>query len=137
MTDLYKLRLREAAERIRCGRITSTDYTKSLLARIVALEKNVQAWQWLSLDRAMTLAEKAGQADGPMRVAHPLHGISIAVKDNFYTAGIPTGMGCRAHTRDIPDETAHAAKHLQAAGPRTRGKTPTAEADLKAPPKTR
>ena len=52
MTELYKLSLSEAAERIRSGRLTSTDYTKSLLARIVALEKNVQAWQWLSLDRA-------------------------------------------------------------------------------------
>jgi Asp-tRNA(Asn)/Glu-tRNA(Gln) amidotransferase A subunit family amidase len=137
MTDLYKLSLREAAERIRSGRITSTDYTKSLLARIVALEKNVQAWQWLSLDRAMTLAEKADQADGPMRVAHPLHGISIAVKDNFYTAGIPTEMGCRAYAGYIPDETADVVKRLEAAGAIMLGKTVTTEAAFMVPAKTR
>src|SRR6266850_5766449 len=137
MTDLYKLSLREAAERIRSGRITSTDYTKSLLARIVALEKNVQAWQWLSLDRAMTLAEKAGQADGPMRVAHPLHGISIAVKDNFYTAGIPTEMGCRAYAGYVPDETADVVKRLEAAGAIMLGKTATTEAAFMVPAKTR
>jgi Asp-tRNA(Asn)/Glu-tRNA(Gln) amidotransferase A subunit family amidase len=137
MTEPYKLTLREAAERIRSGRLTSTDYTKSLLARIVALEKNVQAWQWLSLDRAVTLAAKAGQADGPMRVAHPLHGIPLGVKDILYTAGIPTEMGCRAYAGYVPDESADVVKRLEAAGAIMLGKTVTTEAAYMVPAKTR
>jgi Asp-tRNA(Asn)/Glu-tRNA(Gln) amidotransferase A subunit family amidase len=137
MTELYQLSLREAAERIRLGRLTSTDYTRSLLARIVALEKDVQAWQWLSLDRAVTLAAKADRADGPMRVAHPLHGIPIGVKDILYTAGIPTEMGCRAYAGYVPDETADVVKRLEAAGAIMLGKTVTTEAAYMAPAKTR
>ena len=137
MTELYKLSLSEAAERIRSGRLTSTDYTKSLLARIVALEKNVQAWQWLSHERAAASAGEADRADGPMRVAHPLHGIPIAVKDNFYTAGIPTEMGCRAYAGYVPDETADVVKRLDAAGAIMLGKTVTTEAAFMAPAKTR
>lgn len=137
MTELYKLTLREAAERIRSGRLTSTDYTQSLLARIVALEQDVQAWQWLSLDRAVSLAAKAGEADGPRRVAHPLHGIPIGVKDILYTAGIPTEMGCRAYAGYVPDETADVVKRLEAAGAIMLGKTVTTEAAYMVPAKTR
>ena len=137
MTELYKLTLREAAERIRSGRLTSTDYTKGLLARIVALEQDVQAWQWLSLDRAVTLAARAGQADGPRRAAHPLHGIPIGVKDILYTAGIPTEMGCRAYAGYVPDETADVVKRLEAAGAIVLGKTVTTEAAYMVPAKTR
>ena len=137
MTELYRLSLGNAAERIRSGRLTSTDYTKSLLARIAGLEKNVQAWQWLSPDRAAALAAEADRADGPMRVAHPLHGIPIAVKDNFYTAGIPTEMGCRAYAGYIPDETAELVKRLDAAGAILLGKTVTTEAAFMVPAKTR
>src|SRR3970282_409749 len=136
MTDLYKLSLREAAQRIRSGRLTSAGYMKSLLARIVALEKNFQAWQWLSLDRALALAEKADQDAGPMRVSHPLHGIPIAVKDNFYTAGIPTEMGCRAYAGYVPDETADVVKRLEAAGAIMLGKTVTTDAAFMVPAKT-
>lgn len=137
MTDLYKLTLREAAQRIRSGRLTSVNYTKSLLARIVALEKNVQAWQWLSLDRAMTLAENADRADGPMRAAHPLHGVSIGVKDLFYTAGIPTEMGCKAYAGFVPDETADVVVRLESSGALMLGKTVTTEAAFMVPSKTR
>ena len=137
MTDLYKLTLREAAQRIRSGRLTSVNYTKSLLARIVALEKNVQAWQWLSLDRAMTLAETADRADGPMRAAHPLHGVSIGVKDLFYTAGIPTEMGCKAYAGFVPEETADVVVRLESSGALMLGKTVTTEAAFMVPSKTR
>jgi Asp-tRNA(Asn)/Glu-tRNA(Gln) amidotransferase A subunit family amidase len=101
------------------------------------LENDVQAWQWLDRDRALKLAADADRADSPMRVAHPLHGIPIAVKDNFYTAGIPTEMGCRAYAGYVPQETADVVARLQSAGAIMLGKTVTTEAAFMVPAKTR
>src|SRR5690606_27375676 len=115
MMELYKLGLLEAARRIRSGRLTSAAYTESLLTRIKAREEEIQAWQWLDADRARSLAAEADQATSPMRVAHPLHGIPVAVKDIFYTAGIPTEMGCRAYAGFVPEETADVVARLESA----------------------
>ncbi|MEO8165279.1 MAG: amidase [Betaproteobacteria bacterium] len=137
MTELYRLGLREAALRIRSGMLSSADYTQALIARIDALEKDVQAWQWLDRDRALELAKRADKADRAMRVAHPLHGIPIGVKDLFYTAGIPTEMGCRAYAGYVPDVTADVVLRLESAGGIMFGKTVTTEAAFMVPAKTR
>ncbi len=137
MTELYRLGLREAALRIRSGMLSSTEYTKVLLARIDALEKDVQAWQWLDRDRALELAARADKADRAMRLAHPLHGVPVGVKDLFYTAGIPTEMGCRAYAGHVPEITADVVLRLEAAGGIMFGKTVTTEAAYMVPAKTR
>ena len=137
MTELYKLGLCEAAQRIRAGKLTGAVYAQALLSRINALEKDVQAWQWLDQPRVLALAAEADRADSPMRVAHPLHAIPIAVKDIFYTAGIPTEMGCRAYAGYIPDETADVVARLEFAGGIMFGKTVTTEAAFMLPAKTR
>ena len=137
MTELYKLGLCEAAQRIRAGKLTGAAYLQDLLSRINAMEKDVQAWQWLDQGRVLALAAEADRADSPMRVAHPLHGIPVAVKDIFYTAGIPTEMGCRAYAGYIPDETADVVARLEFAGGIMFGKTVTTEAAFMLPAKTR
>ena len=137
MTDLHRLGLREAALRIRSGKLTSAVYTRDLIARVNALEKDVRAWQWLDPERAAELAGRADKADSAMRVAHPLHGIPIGVKDLFYTAGIPTEMGCRAYAGFVPDFTADVVLRLESAGAIMFGKTVTTEAAFMVPAKTR
>jgi Asp-tRNA(Asn)/Glu-tRNA(Gln) amidotransferase A subunit family amidase len=137
MTELYRLGLRDAALRIRSGKLTSADYTRDLIARIDALEQEVQAWQWLDRVRAMDLAARADKADSALRVAHPLHGIPIGVKDLFYTAGIPTEMGCRAYAGYVPEATADVVTRLESAGGIMFGKTVTTEAAFMVPAKTR
>lgn len=137
MTELYKLGLCEAAQRIRAGKLTGAVYLQDLLSRINAMEKDVQAWQWLDQGRVLALAAEADRADSPMRVAHPLHGIPVAVKDIFYTAGIPTEMGCRAYAGYVPDETADVVARLEFAGGIMFGKTVTTEAAFMLPAKTR
>src|SRR5258706_13815830 len=137
MTELYKLSLREAALRIRSGKLTSPGSTRDLIARIDALERDVQGWQGLDRPRALALAGQADRADSAMRVAHPLHGIPIGVKDLFYTAGIPTEMGCRAYAGYVPDVSADVVLRLESAGGIMFGKTVTTEAAFMVPSKTR
>jgi Asp-tRNA(Asn)/Glu-tRNA(Gln) amidotransferase A subunit family amidase len=137
MTELYRLGLRDAALRIRSGKLTSVDYTRDLIARIDALEEDVQAWQWLDRGRALELAARADKADNALRVAHPLHGVPVGVKDLFYTAGIPTEMGCRAYLGYVPQVTADVVTRLESAGGIMFGKTVTTEAAFMVPSKTR
>lgn len=137
MSDLYKLGLREAAQAIRSGRLQPSAYVGSLLSRTDVLESDVQAWQWLDRARALSLAKQADQTDSHWRAAHPLHGLAIAVKDNFYTAGIPTTMGCRLYEQYVPAESAELVVRLESAGALMLGKTVTTEAAFMVPAKTR
>ena len=137
MTELYKLGLHDAAKRIRSGKIAPSTYMQSLLARIDAEEGRVKAWQWLDRARATELAQAADSAATPWKAAHPLHGVAIGVKDNFYTAGIPTEMGCKLYAGYIPDESAELVVRLERAGALMLGKTVTTEAAFMVPAKTR
>ncbi len=137
MTELFKLSLHEAAHRIRSGGLTATVYLQSLLGRINSQEQDVQAWQWLDSSRALALAHTADAADSAWRAAHPLHGIPIGVKDNFYTAGIPTQMGCKLYAGYVPTESAELVVRLEGAGALMLGKTVTTEAAFMVPAKTR
>ena len=137
MTEPYKLGLHEAAKKIRSGKLKPSVYLASLLSRIDALEDKVEAWQWLDRDRAIELARAADSAATPWKAAHPLHGVPVGVKDNFYTAGIPTAMGCSLYADYVPDESAELVLRLESAGALMLGKTVTTEAAFMMPAKTR
>ncbi|MEX0958724.1 MAG: amidase [Burkholderiales bacterium] len=137
MTELFKLGLHEAASRIRSGRMKCAAYMDSLLSRIDALEPKVQAWQWLDRERARALAARADLKDAHWRAAHPLHGLPVGVKDIFYTAGIPTEMGCALYAGYVPTEDADLVRRLDSAGGILLGKTVTTEAAFMVPAKTR
>lgn len=63
--------------------------------------------------------------DGHIRSA--LHGVPIAVKDNFYLAGFPLGRGSRTDPGYVPKETAPMVERLLDAGSVIIGKTTTPE----------
>lgn len=136
MTELYKIGLHDAAKRIRSGKLKPSTYLQSLLARIDSLEATVQAWQWLDRERALALARAADSAATPWKAAHPLHGVPVGVKDNFYTAGIPTEMGCRLYVGHVPEETADVVVRVERAGALMLGKTVTTEAAFMVPART-
>lgn len=136
MTELYELGLHEAAKRIRSGKLKPSTYMQSLLARIDLLDPTVKAWQWLDRERAMEMARAADAAATPWKAAHPLHGVAVGVKDNFYTAGIPTEMGCKLYQGYIPEETAAVVVRLERSGALMLGKTVTTEAAFMVAAKT-
>ena len=136
MTELHRIGLHDAAKRIRSGKLKPSTYLQSLLARIDSLEATVKAWQWLDRERAAELARAADPAATPWKAAHPLHGVPVGVKDNFYTAGIPTEMGCRLYAGFVPEETAEVVTRLERAGALMLGKTVTTEAAFMVPAKT-
>src|SRR5512139_3939450 len=106
MAGLERLSLCEAVERLRAGEISSETYTAALLARSESLEKTLHAFAWLERGHALSAARAAdARRVGGMKLGR-LHGVPVGVKDIFFTAAIPTGMGSPAFEGFTPAETA-------------------------------
>ena len=101
MDDLLTLTMTDAAEAVRSGRTTSQALVDVCLARIEATDGLVGAFASLQADAAQQMAREldAGEPIGP------LHGVPIAVKDLFFTAGVATEANCRALGGLSPTET--------------------------------
>ena len=87
----------EARERLVAGDCSVRDYARALLARVDAIESQVQAWA--HLDRAHVLAQ-AGAADEARARGEtdgPLFGLPVGVKDVIDTADLPTEHGTVLH----------------------------------------
>ena len=137
MNQYFKLGLHEVAQRLRKGKLKPSVYISNLLERINNLEGSVQAWQWLDRDRALAIAKKADSSAAALRAAHPLYGIPIGVKDNIFTAGIPTEMGSCLYQNYIPAKSADIVTRIEKSGAFVFGKTVTTEAAFMVPSKTR
>ena len=136
MNQYFKLGLHEVAQRLRKGKLKPSVYISNLLERINNLEGSVQAWQWLDRDRALAIAKKADSSAAALRAAHPLYGIPIGVKDNIFTAGIPTEMGSCLYQNYIPAKSADIVTRIEKSGAFVFGKTVTTEAAFMVPSKT-
>ncbi len=108
---------------LRAGAITSTELTELMLARIEALDPELNAFITVTADLAL---DRARLADRELRRGvdrGPLHGIPVAVKDLFATAGVRTTGGSKLHEHWIPDHDATAVRRLTEAGAVMLGKT--------------
>ncbi len=121
--ELAFLSIGEAGRLLRRRQISPVDLVAASLARIERLDSRVNAFLTVRADSAMQQARAAerelrrGQAKGP------LHGIPIALKDNFYTRGIRTTAGSTILGDFVPKEDSEVAARLAAAGAILLGKT--------------
>jgi aspartyl-tRNA(Asn)/glutamyl-tRNA(Gln) amidotransferase subunit A len=114
------------AARIASGDVTPADIMDALLTRIAALDPQVLAYECLN----PAARAEAGQCTEELKRGvrrGPLHGVPIAVKDNYLTAGMPTTAGSRAPGYTFANEDAAAVARLRAAGAVVSGKTRTHE----------
>jgi Asp-tRNA(Asn)/Glu-tRNA(Gln) amidotransferase A subunit family amidase len=134
---LHRLGLREAAQRIREGGLSSVELMRACLAQCAQLEPTIQAWQHLDAERAMELAEAADAARHSGKASGPLHGVPVAVKDIIDVAGMPTTMGSPIYANNVARESARVVARLEQAGAVVPGKTVTSEFAYYTPGKTR
>lgn len=122
-----------AARAIAAREIGSRELVDAALDRYRATEPGIQAFAWLDPERARRIA---GERDNetPRGI---LHGVPVAVKDIYDTAGIPTEHGARLFAGRVPDRSADAVTALESAGAIVIGKTVTAELAYYAPGPTR
>jgi Asp-tRNA(Asn)/Glu-tRNA(Gln) amidotransferase A subunit family amidase len=113
----------DAAARLKAGDITSEALVRDCLARIVAREPDVHAWDYLDPDHAI---EQAKALDAtPRRSA--LHGVPVAIKDIFDTEDMPTAHGFPPYEGDRPARDSSCVAALRAAGLVIMGKTVTTQ----------
>src|SRR5262249_20469545 len=87
-----------------------------MLARIELLDKQLVSYVHVAADNAL---EQARRAEREIRDGHwrgSLHGIPVAVKDNYTTTGMPTSVGCPAVQLHLPDHGARGVSRLRDAG---------------------
>jgi aspartyl-tRNA(Asn)/glutamyl-tRNA(Gln) amidotransferase subunit A len=134
---LTDLGVREAAERIRHGACSAVALVEACLARVSALEPELQAWA--HVDAAGALAA-ARERDAEARAGHvrgPLHGVPMGIKDIFDVAGMPTTAGASAFAHTRPAHDSGAVARLRAAGAIVLGKTHTTQFAFRDPAPTR
>jgi Asp-tRNA(Asn)/Glu-tRNA(Gln) amidotransferase A subunit family amidase len=131
------LGVREAADAVRAGTVSPVALVDECLARIRALDGELQAWAHVDADGALAIAREREAEARAGRFRGPLHGVPVGVKDIFDVAGMPTTGGARsfAHTRPSADATAVA--RIRAAGAIVLGKTVTTEFAYRDPAPTR
>jgi aspartyl-tRNA(Asn)/glutamyl-tRNA(Gln) amidotransferase subunit A len=127
------------AAAIKSGRADPVALVESSLARIAAVEKEVQGWCLIDRERALADAQVLRQEAQGGRIRSPLHGIPVAIKDVLDVAGLPTRAGSKTRAQVAPSTIdAHVVTLLKAAGAVVLGKAHTTEfAYFDGPPPTR
>jgi amidase len=127
VADLCFLPATELAALLRSKRVSAREVMEAHLAQIDRVNTKVNAIVTLVADRAMADAVKADEAMAHGRPLGPLHGLPIAHKDLFDTAGIRTTRGSPFYRDNVPTTDAVIVQRIAAAGAITLGKTNTPE----------
>ncbi len=123
----------EVSRGLAAGAFRSEDVVRACLERIAAREPAIAAWAYLDPERALAAARARDRE--PRR--GPLHGVPVAVKDNFDTDDMPTAYGSPIYAGHRPAASAATVAALRAAGAVILGKTVTTEFAALHPGKTR
>ena len=111
------------AREIARGNLSPVQLAEHALALAKAAEPVINAYVCLIEDEARRAAEEREREARAGRLRGPLHGVPIAVKDNFYLAGHPVTRGSRTADGAPASETAPMVERVLAAGAVIIGKT--------------
>ena len=121
--DLTALSMAEAAALVRRRKVSPMELTKASLARIERLNPALDCFITITADSALAQAREAENEIQHGKWRGPLHGIPVALKDLFDTAGIKTTAGSALFKDRIPTEDAEVVRRLKNAGAVLVGKT--------------
>ena len=114
--DLTWLSLQEAGAMLRRKAVSPVELTQACLARIERLNPVLNAFITVTSDQA---SQQARDAEAEIRKGKwrgPLHGVPIALKDVFDTAGVRTTAASGVFKDRVPTEDAEVVRRLRAAG---------------------
>lgn len=120
-SNLIGLTALEALAFLRGGDVTAERYAEALLAQC-RRHRDLNAFTWQNEQQILEAARGADKNRTANR-ARPLHGLPILVKDNIWTAHVPTSGGTAALRDFLPPEDAPVAAKLFSAGALLVGKT--------------
>jgi aspartyl-tRNA(Asn)/glutamyl-tRNA(Gln) amidotransferase subunit A len=114
--DLAALSLSNASELVRARRVSPVELTNACLARIERINPLLNAFITVTAPQALADARAAEADIAKGRRRGALHGIPIALKDLFDTAGVRTTAASAVFADRVPSEDADVVRRLKAAG---------------------
>ena len=126
-TELCYLSIEEAGARLRAGDLSPVELTRACLDRIEAHDGRLHSYLHVASEKALASARRAEAEMQRGEWRGPLHGIPVALKDIFDTAGIPTTGGSRIYRNRVPERDATVSARLEAAGAVLLGKLTMSE----------
>ncbi len=121
--DLPFLTVAELSRLIESREVSPVEVAQAYLDRIDELDFKFNAYLTVSRREALAGAQEAEQAIARGGYRGPMHGIPVAVKDQFWTKGIRTTGGARILADFVPGEDATVIANLKRAGAVLLGKT--------------
>jgi amidase len=121
-TELHYLEARELARLIATRELSPVEVTAAMLERIERLDPTLHSYALVMRDEALASAREAERKLLAGEAIGPLHGVPVAVKDLYWSAGSPTAAGTTIHRNFVPTEDATAVKRLREAGAIVLGK---------------
>ena len=124
---LHHLSIADASGMIRARRLSPVELTRQLLERIERLNPRLDAYLTVTAQQAISSARAAEKAQMQGALKGLLHGIPLAYKDIFETAGVRTTAQSRLLENNLPARDAEAVRRLAEAGAVMLGKLATHE----------
>jgi aspartyl-tRNA(Asn)/glutamyl-tRNA(Gln) amidotransferase subunit A len=121
--ELTKMSLAEAADLVHRRKLSPVELTKACLTRIERLNPALNCFITVTAEQAIARAREAEIEIQRGKWRGPLHGIPIALKDLFDTAGVKTTAGSELFKNRIPTEDAEVVRKLKGSGAVLLGKT--------------
>ena len=120
---MYYERIGELSRRIHEQTVSPVEVVDACLKRIETLNPTLNAFITVMADDAREQAKAAEVEITAGKWRGPLHGLPVAVKDFFDTAGVRTTAGAEQFKDRVPDTDADVVKRLRDAGAIVIGKT--------------
>lgn len=120
---LHELSIAEAGAGLRSGLFTARQLVEHALARIEALDRDINSVITVTSDLALAAADAADADFAAGLDRGPMQGIPYAIKDIFMTQGIRTTCQSRLRIDYVPEEDCFVAQRLKAGGAVMIGKT--------------
>lgn len=121
--DAHWMSIADAAEMVRRRQVSPVELTGACLARIEKLNPGLNAFITVMAEQAMAQARELEAEQQADRLRSPLHGIPIALKDLYDTAGVRTTAASKQYADRVPAADAEVVRALKAAGAVIVGKT--------------
>ena len=114
--DIPFTALTDISAGIKSGALSPVSVTETMLARIGSVDPELNSYIAVTGETALQQANKAESEIRAGQYRGLLHGVPIAIKDLFYTAGTPATFGSGAYKDFRANYTATVVERLETAG---------------------
>ena len=125
--DLCFLTAAELGRRLEARELSAVEVMEAHLTQIERLDAQVNAFCTLIPEQALCAAKAADTSLARGRIAGPLHGLPVGIKDLVDTGGIRTTYGSPIYRDHVPEQDALIVDRYTSAGAIVVGKTNTPE----------